>query len=70
LSISGGFVGVGIGIMIVQILNTVLPKLPVQFAWNYIAFAFLISFIIGISTGVLPAIKAAKLSPLDALRAE
>lgn len=70
LSISGGFVGVGIGIMIVQILNTVLPKLPIQFAWNYIAFAFLISFIIGISTGVLPAIKAAKLSPLDALRAE
>lgn len=70
LSLSGGTVGVGLGILIVQILNTVLPELPVQFAWNYIAFAFLISFIIGISTGVLPAIRAAKLNPLEALRAE
>lgn len=70
LSVTGGGAGVGLGIMIVQLLNTLLPELPVQFAWNYIVFAFLISFIIGISTGVLPAIKAAKLNPLEALRAE
>lgn len=70
LSITGGGTGVGLGILIVQTLNTFLPDLPVQFAWNYIAFAFLISFIIGIATGVLPAIKAAQLNPLEALRSE
>lgn len=70
LSVTGGGAGVGLGIMIVQLLNTLLPELPVQFAWNYMAFAFLISFIIGIATGVLPAIKAAQLNPLEALRAE
>jgi putative ABC transport system permease protein len=70
LSLFGGSVGVGFGILIVQILNSLLPELPVQFAWNYIVLAFFISFIIGISTGVLPAVKAAKLNPLEALRAE
>jgi putative ABC transport system permease protein len=42
----------------------------VQLAWSYISAAFLISVLIGIAAGVMPAIKAARLNPLQALRAE
>jgi len=42
----------------------------VQIAWVYIAAAFAASFLIGIIAGVIPAMKAARLRPLEALRTE
>jgi putative ABC transport system permease protein len=70
LSVSGGICGVLLGISIVQILETALPALPVQLAWAYIAMAFMVSLLIGIVAGVVPAMKAARLEPLEALRTE
>ncbi len=70
LSAAGGLIGVMAGITVVQFVGAVLPALPVQLAWAYIATAFVLSLLIGIATGVLPAIRAAALEPLQALRAE
>ncbi|QPK62716.1 ABC transporter permease [Methylomonas sp. LL1] len=70
LSLSGGAGGVLLGVTLVQLTATFIPALPVQLAWSYIAAAFLISLMIGVIAGVAPAIKAARLNPLEALRAE
>ncbi|MCK9607689.1 MAG: ABC transporter permease [Methylomonas sp.] len=70
LSLFGGAGGILLGFFLTQLASVLVPALPVQLAWNYISLAFLISFAIGIASGVIPAIKASRLSPLDALRAE
>jgi putative ABC transport system permease protein len=70
LSAAGGLCGVLLGMTIVRILDTALPALPVEMAWAYIVAAFMVSLLIGIAAGVAPAMKAARLEPLEALRAE
>lgn len=70
LSAFGGLCGVALGISVVKILETALPALPVELAWAYIIAAFMVSLLIGMAAGVAPAIKAARLEPLEALRAE
>lgn len=70
LSLFGGAAGVAVGILAVQTAAQIVPALPVELAWNYIGLAVLISFAIGLATGVIPAMKAARMSPLHALRAE
>ncbi|MFW5444349.1 MAG: ABC transporter permease [Methylococcaceae bacterium] len=70
LSLAGGIGGILTGIAIAQLIHLVVPALPVQIAWFYIAAAFLVSMLIGVTAGVIPAMKAAKLEPLDALRTE
>lgn len=70
LSLIGGTGGIVLGVFLTQLAAVFVPALPVQLAWNYISLAFLISFGIGIISGVVPAINASRLSPLDALRAE
>jgi putative ABC transport system permease protein len=70
LSLTGGCAGVLLGVLVVQIIGYVLPELPVQLAWVYIMAAFMVSVLIGLIAGVIPAMKAARLNPLEALRAE
>ena len=70
LSLAGGFMGVGLGIIMVQGISIVVPGLPVQLAWAYIMVAFAVSLLIGLLAGVVPAMKAARLQPLEALRTE
>lgn len=70
LSLAGGIVGVSFGVMSIELASALLPALPVQLAWNYIWAALAISILIGILAGVAPAMRAAQLNPLEALRAE
>ncbi|WP_428356858.1 ABC transporter permease [Methyloprofundus sp.] len=70
LSLLGGFIGGGLGILSVQIIALAVPGLPVQLAWTYIMAAFAVSLVIGLLAGVIPAMKAARLQPLEALRTE
>ena len=70
LSLAGGLGGIILGVIIVQLIHFAIPELPVQLAWQYIISALVISLLIGMISGVLPAMKAARLKPLDALRAE
>ena len=70
LSVAGGLLGIALGIVVVQLIGLLIPALPVQLAWIYIFAAFCISLLVGIIAGVAPAMKAARLKPLDALRTE
>lgn len=70
LSLAGGVMGVLLGILLVQVISIAVPGLPVQLAWVYILAAFTVSLLIGLMAGVIPAMKAARLQPLEALRAE
>lgn len=70
LSVAGGLAGLGLGILIVLIANQLLPDLPVANAWNYILASLGIAAGIGLLSGALPAIRAAQIDPLAALRNE
>lgn len=70
LSLVGGSGGIVLGIGTAQLIKWAVPQLPVELAWLYILGAFFVSILIGIVTGVVPAMKAARLEPLEALRTE
>ncbi|MGD7036629.1 ABC transporter permease [Alkalicoccus sp. WONF2802] len=70
LSLAGGLAGIAVGMLTVQLIVEFIPALPVQLAWDYLAAAFVLSLAIGMAAGVMPAIKAARLNPLEALRTE
>ncbi len=70
LSLVGGFTGAITGIIAVNAIAIALPALPMQLAWSYIGAAFIASLLIGIASGVAPAMKAANMEPLEALRTE
>jgi putative ABC transport system permease protein len=70
LSLFGGFAGAMTGIIAVKAIGIALPALPVQLAWSYIGAAFVASLLIGMASGVVPAMKAANMEPLEALRTE
>lgn len=67
LSIMGGLLGVILGMLISVGINRILAT-EINFAYVVLAFGF--SVVIGIVFGVAPAIRASKLSPIDALRYE
>ncbi len=70
LSLAGGLAGIAAGMLTVQMIVEFIPALPVQLAWGYLGGAFILSLLIGIVAGVMPAMKAARLNPLEALRTE
>lgn len=70
LSAFGGLGGLLLGIGIVLLAQWTLPSMPATISLPYVGLAFGIAVVIGLVAGVLPARAAARLSPLDALRAE
>ena len=70
LGIAGGWVaGHGMARLAVRIVPIV-PEWPVVLSWQWILTAVVFSLIMGISFGVYPAMQAARLSPIDALRTD
>lgn len=70
LALAGGIAGLIIGIGSATLLSWLLPSLPVNIAWGYVIAAVLLSAMIGLIAGVLPARHAAQLDPVEALRTE
>jgi putative ABC transport system permease protein len=70
LSALGGVLGLVIGIGIAQGLHLVFPALPVHTPWLFAVLAELTAVTIGLAAGVAPALRAARLDPVEALHAE
>ncbi len=70
LSTLGGLAGLIFGTSIAWTLKIFVANLPVNIPWDYVLGALVLSIIIGLAAGVLPAMRAARLNPVDALRTE
>ena len=66
----GGAAGLLLGAGLAWLLGVAVPGLPVQIAWDYAGLALAVSIVIGLLAGVAPALRAANLNPVDALRGE
>jgi putative ABC transport system permease protein len=67
---SGGIIGVLLGGGISLLINLTIPTLPSSIPLWSIILAVAVSMSVGLFFGMYPAIKAAKLDPVDALRYE
>lgn len=70
LSAAGGVAGLVVGIGGAWAIHWIFPIVPVHTPWSYVVAAVVVSAVIGLVTGVLPARNAAALDPVEALRAE
>lgn len=70
LAALGGLLGLLLGIGLAQFLRLALPTLPVHTPWSFALGALVMSAMIGLLAGVLPARSASHLDPIEALRAE
>ena len=70
LSLLGGFAGLAFGAGLAWLLGEVVRQLPVSFSLPFMALAVGLSVVIGLLAGILPALSAARLDPVEALRAE
>jgi putative ABC transport system permease protein len=69
LSTIGGFIGLGIGVLIPLVI-TYFSKMPTVITLESIVLPLFISAGIGIAFGLYPAVRAAKVDPIVALRHE
>lgn len=70
LAALGGILGLLLGIGLAQLLRLVLPTFPVHTPWSFALGALVMSAVIGLLAGVIPARSASHLDPIEALRAE
>ena len=66
----GGLAGLLMGTLGAWLLGVAIPALPTHTPWLYVVLAEILAAFIGLSAGVLPAVRAANLDPIEALRAE
>ena len=69
LSLIGGTIGVTIAFLLGKLVAALTP-VPTALPWLAVAVALLVSGMVGLTSGVYPAWKAARLDPIEALRAD
>jgi putative ABC transport system permease protein len=70
LATLGGGAGIVVGLGLGKLLSLLLPGLPVETPLRFVGAGLAVSFLTGLASGVAPARRAARLDPIEALRAE
>jgi len=70
LAVAGGLAGVAIGAGVVGLAHALVPGLPLATPVGAVAAAVVMSLLVGVGSGIVPARRAASLDPVEALRAE
>lgn len=75
MGLIGGLVGVVLGTLVAFVFGKIVVQLGfglilIKIEWNLAIFALLFAFFVGVISGTLPAFRAARLKPVDALRYE
>ncbi len=70
LALAGGGAGLAAAFGLTAVLRTVVPGLPVETPLAFAVAAIALSAATGLGAGVLPAQRAARMDPVEALRAE
>ncbi len=70
LAALGGLAGLVLGAGSAWLLGALIPAMPTHTSWGYVVTAELLAAVVGLAAGVFPARRAARLKPVDALRAE
>ncbi len=68
LSMIGGVIGIFLVWVGTKIVNNISSDFAIHLTWQNVLIGLVISSVIGIIAGLLPAWKAAKLNPVDAIR--
>ena len=69
LTCIGGILGIVVGIGLAYMVSRV-SGVPIFISWYIVAATVIFSFIVGLFFGAVPAVQAARLNPIDALRRE
>jgi putative ABC transport system permease protein len=70
LSVSGGITGIIVSFGLIKLLQQAFPNSPPQFSIVAVLVGLSFSILVGIVSGIYPAMKASRLDPIDALRYE
>jgi putative ABC transport system permease protein len=70
LAMGGGTLGLLAGMGLAQALRLLVPGFPVHTPLLYVGLAMLVSLVVGLLSGILPARRAAQMDPVVALAAE
>ena len=69
ICVIGGLVGIALGFTVSWIVSKMVG-LPIAFAWESMIVSFGISLLIGVVFGLMPALRAANVNPIEALRGD
>jgi ABC-type antimicrobial peptide transport system permease subunit len=69
ISLCGGIIGIALGVITTFTIEYI-SGYPLIVSYGYIILAFFVSIVVGITSGIYPAVRAAKLDPVEALRYE
>jgi putative ABC transport system permease protein len=70
MALLGGLAGLALGAGGAWLIGALFPALPTQTAWDFVLLAEVTAVCIGLAAGVMPAVQAARLDPISALRDE
>lgn len=70
LTVTGGFIGIGLGWLIAFAVRSLLPDVPATLSYEWVAIGVAISVGVGLFFGYYPANRAANLDPIVCLRYE